>query len=96
MKEQERARKEAAGKDLIGRSSGKTRLPMVGFSLKGVRERQISLADLELLEESVRSEPVPSEGRWYKDFGSFKLCGSGEYPRTVLPKEMKAFGTEIE
>ena len=32
----------------------------------------------------------------YKDFGSFKLCGSGEYPRTVLTKGMQAFGQSIE
>jgi hypothetical protein len=37
-----------------------------------------------------------ARGDWYKDFGSFKLGGSGEYPRTVLTKEMKAFGEEIE
>lgn len=33
---------------------------------------------------------------WYKDFGSFKLCGSGEYPRKVLTAGMKARGEEIE
>ena len=96
MKEQEPARKGEVGKDLIRAIFRETRLPKVSFSLKASKERQISLADVGLLEEWVRSEPVASEGPWYKDFGSFKLCGSGEYPRTVLPKEMKAFGTEIE
>ena len=37
-----------------------------------------------------------ARGDWYKDFGSFKLCGSDEFPRTVLTKGMLAFGQEIE
>ena len=46
--------------------------------------------------EWVRSEPIAPEGDWYKDFGSFKLCGAGEFRRTVLTKGMKAFGKEIK
>ena len=64
--------------------------------LERVQERETSLADLGRLQEWVRSVPVAPGGDWYKDFASFKLCGSGEYPRTVLTKEMKAFGEEIE
>jgi hypothetical protein len=64
--------------------------------LDRVQERKISLADLEKLREWVKSEPFAPEGDWYKDFSSFKLCGSGEYPRTVLTKSMAAFGQEIE
>ncbi len=64
--------------------------------LQRVQERQVSLADLRRLQEWVRSVPIAPEGDWYKDFGSFKLCGSGEFPRTVLTKEMKAFGEEIK
>ena len=64
--------------------------------LDRVQEREISLADLSRLQTWVKSEPVAPEGDWYKDFGSFKLCGSGEYPRTVLTKDMKPFGKEIE
>jgi len=80
-------------------------LPKIRFSdlprglwqhiLERVEERKISLGDLGRLQEWVRSEPVAPEGDWYKDFGSFKLCGSGEYPRTVLNKEMTPFGQEI-
>ncbi len=64
--------------------------------LERVQEREISLADLSRMQEWARSEPVAPDGDWYKDFGSFKLCGSGEYPRTVLTKGMKAFGKEIK
>jgi hypothetical protein len=33
---------------------------------------------------------------WYKDFGSSKLGGSNEYPKTVLTKGMTAFGKRVE
>jgi hypothetical protein len=64
--------------------------------LDRVQVREISLADLEGLQRWVKSEPFAPDGDWYKDFGSFKLCGSGEYPRTVLTKGMAPFGEEIE
>jgi len=41
------------------------------------------------------TEPQAPEGDWYKDFGSFVLCGTGEYPKTVLKKGMKPFGTPL-
>jgi hypothetical protein len=63
--------------------------------LERVEERHISVDDLTWLQAWVRSEPQAPEGDWYKDFGSFTLCGSGEYPKTVLAKGMKAFGQEI-
>lgn len=85
---------------------GKTPLPKIRFSdlprglwqhlLQRIQEREIALADLMRLQEWVKSEPQAPEGDWYKDFGSFKLCGSGEYPRTVLTKGMAAFGQKID
>ena len=69
--------------------------PLWQHLLDRVQGRQISQDDLRRLQNWVRSDPIAPEGDWYKDFGSFKLCGSGEYPRTVLTKEMKAFGEEI-
>lgn len=64
--------------------------------LERVEERRISLNDLRLVRAWVKSEPDAPNGDWYKDFGSFKLCGSGEHPKTVLLKGMKAYGEEIE
>jgi hypothetical protein len=64
--------------------------------LERVQERQISLSDLRALQKWAQSQPNAPDGDWYKDFGSFKPCGSGQYPRTVLTKEMAAFGEEIE
>lgn len=63
--------------------------------LQRVEERHISLSDLAKLQAWVRTGPVAPDGDWYKDFGSFLLCGSGRYPKTVLSKGMKPFGDEI-
>jgi hypothetical protein len=52
--------------------------------------------DLQSLPLWVKSEPFAPDGDWFKDFGSFKLCGSGEYPRMVLNKSMAPFGQEIK
>ena len=64
--------------------------------LRRVEERTISLADLQRLQSWVRSKPDAPDGDWYKDFGSFFLCGSGELPKTVLAKGLTPYGQEIE
>lgn len=47
-----------------------------------MRDRAISVSDLNELRLWVETQPQVSEVDWYKDFGSFKLCGSGSYPKT--------------
>ena len=42
-----------------------------------LRERKISAEDLYELKLWRESEPEAPEGAWYKDFGSFKICGEG-------------------
>ena len=63
--------------------------------LERVEQRQIRLSELRLLQDWVKSEPTAPDGDWYKDFGSFKLCGTGQYPKTVLQRGMKAYGEQI-
>lgn len=48
------------------------------------------------LQAWVKTSPVAPEGDWYKDFGSFILCGTDQFPKTVLEKGMKAFGRPVE
>lgn len=60
------------------------------------KERNITMEDLFALEEWRKHSPDVPEGRWYKDFGSFKLCGEGQYPKTFLLKGQPAHGEEIE
>lgn len=52
--------------------------------IERMHERSISLADLNRLRTWVDSRPEVPDGDWYKDFGSFKVCGRGAYPKTFL------------
>lgn len=60
-----------------------------------LRERKITAADLYRLKEWRESDPDAPEGPWYKDFGSFKICGSGKYPKTFLLRGQPAKGQEL-
>jgi hypothetical protein len=51
-----------------------------------VAERDIRAEDLYKLKLWRESEPEAPDGPWYKDFGSFKICGEGELPKTFLLK----------
>jgi len=70
--------------------------PVWEHILARVEQRQISLQDLRRLQEWVNADPLAPEGDWYKDFGSFLICGTSEFPKTVLIKGMVPFGTRIE
>ncbi|HKE23536.1 MAG TPA: hypothetical protein VKB88_14315 [Bryobacteraceae bacterium] len=69
--------------------------PLWEHLLERVAERAITLDDLQRLRSWVVTEPWAPDGDWYKDFGSFIICGTGEYPKTVLKKGMKPFGTAL-
>ncbi len=55
-------------------------------------ERQITAEDLYQLKLWRESEP---DGPWFKDFGSFKLCGEGKLPKTFLLKGQPARGQAL-
>jgi len=61
-----------------------------------IRKRKISAADVERVRRWVNTEPEAPDGDWYTNFGSFKLCGTGAYPKTVLTEAMRPYGEEIE
>jgi len=58
-------------------------------------ERQITVEDLYQLKVWRESEPDAPEGEWYKDFGSFKICGEGKFPKTFLMKGQVARGRAL-
>jgi hypothetical protein len=60
-----------------------------------MRDRRISIADLNKLRIWVESDPLVPEGEWYKDFGSFKICGEGLYPKTFLHSGQPAKGESV-
>jgi len=60
--------------------------------IERMRDREISVSDLNQLRLWVETRPETPEGDWYKDFGSFKVCGSGSYPKTFLLRGQVAKG----
>jgi len=58
-------------------------------------ERQITAEDLYQPKLWRESEPDAPEGEWYKDFGSFKICGEGKFPKTFLMKGQAARGRAL-
>lgn len=63
--------------------------------IQRMRDRNISVQDLNHLRLWIETKPEVPEGRWYKDFGSFKLCGAGKYPRTFLLAGQPAVGLKL-
>ena len=63
--------------------------------IERMRDRSISLEDLNHLRLWIESKPNVSEGAWYKDFASFKLCGEGRYPKTFLLAGQVAVGQKL-
>ena len=60
-----------------------------------MRDRKISIDDLNRLRLWMESKPDVPEGQWYKDFASFKLCGEGKYPKTFLLAGQAAEGRQL-
>ena len=60
-----------------------------------LRERKITAEDLYRLKVWRELEPEAPEGLWCKDFGSFKVCGEGKFPKTFLLKGQAAKGQKL-
>jgi len=58
-----------------------------------MRERAISIADLNQLRLWIESQPEVPEGDWYKDFGS--LSAAAVYPKTFLLRGQAAKGEAL-
>jgi hypothetical protein len=59
--------------------------------IERMRDRAISIADLSHLRLWIDSKPEMPEGDWYKDFGSFKICGRESFPKTFLLRGQAGF-----
>lgn len=60
-----------------------------------MQDRSISVNDLNELRLWIESNPTVPEGEWYKDFGSFKICGEGRFPKTFLLRGQAARGEQV-
>lgn len=63
--------------------------------LDRLRERKITVEDLYQLKAWRELEPDAPEGPWFKDFGSFKVCGEGRFPKTFLLRGQAAKGKRL-
>ena len=59
------------------------------------RERMVSEEDLFELAEWKSQDPDVPDGDWYKDFGTFKLCGTGKFSSTFLMAGQPARGKRL-
>ena len=60
-----------------------------------LRDRKITVEDLYQLKMWRESEPDAPDGPWFKDFGSFKICGDGKYLKTFLLRGQAARGQKL-
>jgi hypothetical protein len=60
-----------------------------------MHDRKVSVADLYELRRWIETMPDVPAGDWYKDFGTFKICGHGPYPKTFLLRGQIAKGEEL-
>jgi len=60
-----------------------------------MRDRAISIADLNQLRLWIDTSPEVPEDDWYKDFGSFKICGRGPLAKTFLLRGQVATGDKL-
>jgi hypothetical protein len=55
-------------------------------------ERKSTVEDLYKLKVWRESDPEAPNGLWHKDFGSFTICGEGNFPKTFLLRGQAARG----
>jgi hypothetical protein len=60
-----------------------------------LRDRKITVEDLYQLKLWREAEPEAPDGPWFKDFGSFKICDEGKYPKTFLLRGQAARGQKL-
>jgi hypothetical protein len=63
--------------------------------IERMNDRSITLTDLNQLRIWIESNPEVPAGEWFMDFGSFKLCGEGIFPKTFLLPGQPARGMKL-
>jgi hypothetical protein len=69
--------------------------PLHAHLIERMQDRKVSVKGLNQLRVWMESKPNVPDGPWYKDFGSFKLCGEGPYPKTFLLAGQAAIGQKL-
>ena len=66
-----------------------------GHLIERMRDRAIGIADLNQLRLWIDTRPEVPDNDWYKDLGSFKICGQGSFPKTFLLRGQAAKGEPV-
>ena len=61
-----------------------------------VRERQVSIEDLQSFAKWLDTNPTVPSGQWFKRFAKIIICGECELVKTVLEDGHTAVGSEVE
>ncbi len=69
--------------------------PLLTHLVARIRERNISAEQIILLARWLDTEPVVPEGKWFRRFAGFTLCGEGELIKTFLLPGQAPDGLEI-
>ena len=69
---------------------------MLNHLVARIRERNISAEQIVLLARWLDAEPVVPEGKWFRRFAGFILCGEGEFIKTFLLPGQAPDGLEID
>jgi hypothetical protein len=63
--------------------------------LDRVQERSISADQLRILLRWMDTQPEVPNGKWFKRFAEFIVCGEGELIKTFLSPSQTAIGHEV-
>jgi len=70
--------------------------PLLVQLLTRMRQRNISHEQIILLARWLDTEPEVPDGKWFKRFGGFTLCGEGPLVKTFLKPTQTAIGAEVQ
>ena len=70
-------------------------LPLFTHLLTRMRQRNISHGQIILLGRWLDTEPDVPEGKWFKRFAGFAVCGEGELIKTFLLPGQVPDGSEV-
>ena len=60
------------------------------------KDRQITADEIRALRAWIDLQPEVPNNDWYRDFGSFILCGHGPYLKTFLVPDQIPYGTKLD
>ena len=69
---------------------------LLAHLLVRIRQRDISADQIVLLARWLDGKPDVPEGKWFKRFPGFLLCGEGEFVKTFLLPGQAPDGQEIK